>query len=52
MYDKSDPHSPINRRISIVVLNKRTEEAILGDGKEEKVESAEEAATAAVQAGS
>ncbi len=34
LYDKMQPQSPINRRISIVVLNKRTEEAILGDGKE------------------
>jgi chemotaxis protein MotB len=32
LYDKSDPFSPSNRRISIVVLNKRTEEAILRDG--------------------
>jgi chemotaxis protein MotB len=31
-YDKQDPHSPANRRISIVILNKRTEEAILRDG--------------------
>ncbi|MDO8958329.1 MAG: flagellar motor protein MotB [Rhodocyclaceae bacterium] len=34
LYDKAQPQSAINRRISIVVLNKRTEEAILGDGKE------------------
>jgi chemotaxis protein MotB len=32
LYDKTDPLGPINRRISIVVLNKRTEEAILRDG--------------------
>ena len=32
LYNKEDPHNPINRRISIVVLNKRTEEAILRDG--------------------
>jgi chemotaxis protein MotB len=32
LYDKTDPHSAINRRIGIVVLNKRTEEAILRDG--------------------
>ena len=35
LYDKAQPQSPINRRISIVVLNKRTEEAILNDGKGE-----------------
>ncbi|WIM06760.1 MAG: flagellar motor protein MotB [Candidatus Nitricoxidivorans perseverans] len=46
LYDKSDPHSPINRRISIVVLNKRTEEAILGDGRMEEVEGAEDAVEA------
>jgi chemotaxis protein MotB len=33
LFDKTQPQSPINRRISIVVLNKRTEEAILSDGK-------------------
>jgi chemotaxis protein MotB len=37
LFDKTQPQSPINRRISIIVLNKRTEEAILNDGKEEKV---------------
>lgn len=30
---KNDPYDPMNRRISIVVLNKRTEEQILADGK-------------------
>lgn len=33
LFDKQDPYNPINRRISIVILNKRTEEAILADGK-------------------
>jgi len=33
LYDKTDPFNPINRRISIIVMNKRTEEAILRDGK-------------------
>jgi chemotaxis protein MotB len=32
LYDKTDPYNAINRRISLVVLNKRTEEAILRDG--------------------
>ena len=32
LYDKEDPYNPINRRISVVVMNKRTEEAILRDG--------------------
>jgi len=30
--DKADPFNPINRRISIVVMNKRTEEAVIRDG--------------------
>jgi len=33
LYDKKDAYNPINRRISIVVLNKKTEEAILNDGR-------------------
>ncbi|MDQ2819457.1 MAG: motility protein MotB, partial [Pseudomonadota bacterium] len=28
----ADPFNPINRRISIVVMNKRTEEAVIRDG--------------------
>lgn len=35
LYNKQDPYHPINRRISIVVMNKRTEEAILRDGAAE-----------------
>ena len=30
--DKLDPFNPINRRISIIVMNKRTEENVLRDG--------------------
>ena len=30
--DRKDPFSPINRRISIIVMNKATEEAVLRDG--------------------
>jgi len=37
LFDKAQPNHPINRRISIVVMNKRTEEAILSDGKESPV---------------
>ncbi|MCF8176214.1 MAG: flagellar motor protein MotB [Burkholderiaceae bacterium] len=33
LFDKKDAYNPINRRISIVIMNKRTEEAILADGK-------------------
>jgi chemotaxis protein MotB len=32
LFDKNDPLNPINRRISIVVLNKKTEEAFLEEG--------------------
>jgi chemotaxis protein MotB len=31
LFDKQNPNNPINRRISIVVLNKRAEEAMLGE---------------------
>ena len=47
LYDKEDPYNPINRRISIVVMNKRTEEAILRDGAPIPLD-APEAAEAAV----
>jgi len=47
LFDKNDPASPINRRISIIVLNKRTEAAILSDGRVEEVETAVEAAALA-----
>ena len=30
--DKSNPYDPVNRRISIIVLNKKTEDAIVRDG--------------------
>jgi chemotaxis protein MotB len=30
--DRHDPFNPINRRISIIVMNKKTEEAVLRDG--------------------
>jgi chemotaxis protein MotB len=42
LFDKAQPTSAINRRISIVVLNKRTEEAILSDGREIPVEEVTE----------
>lgn len=31
-FDKSDPFSAVNRRINIIVMNKRTEETIMRDG--------------------
>ena len=33
-FDEADPFNPMNRRISIVVLNKRTEEMLLTDPKQ------------------
>jgi chemotaxis protein MotB len=33
LFDPADPFNPQNRRIGIVVLNKKTEEAILQDGR-------------------
>jgi chemotaxis protein MotB len=43
LFDKEHPQNAINRRISIVVMNKRTEEAILNDGKESPVAEVSEA---------
>jgi chemotaxis protein MotB len=37
-YDKTDPFNPVNRRISIIVMNRRTEDAILRDGAPEASE--------------
>jgi chemotaxis protein MotB len=48
LYNKEDPYNAINRRISIVVLNKRTEEAILRDGSLPPEEPADETADAVV----
>ncbi|MDP1733925.1 MAG: OmpA family protein, partial [Sulfuritalea sp.] len=42
LFDKQQPYSPSNRRISIVVLNKRTEEAILADGRQMDAEATPE----------
>jgi len=39
LFDREQPFNPINRRISIVVLNKRTEDAIMSDGKEVAAEA-------------
>ena len=32
LFDKDDPFNPINRRISIIVMNKKTEESVSRDG--------------------
>lgn len=41
LFDKNDPLNPINRRISIIVMNKKTEENILKDGAAMEVETRE-----------
>ena len=38
-FDKDDPFNPINRRISIIVLNRQTEELFLADGRSVGVDS-------------
>ena len=50
LFNKADPYSPINRRISIVVMNKKTEEDILRDGQVVDVDSEAAAAPAAAAA--
>ncbi|MDQ7990143.1 MAG: flagellar motor protein MotB [Candidatus Dactylopiibacterium sp.] len=37
--DVTDPFNPINRRITLIVMNKRTEEAVLNEGKDLDVSS-------------
>ncbi|MBL8485217.1 MAG: flagellar motor protein MotB, partial [Rhodocyclaceae bacterium] len=44
-FDKDDPYNPANRRISIVVLNKRAEQALLSDGKQVEVDAADQVNT-------
>jgi chemotaxis protein MotB len=37
--DRNDPYSPINRRITLIVMNKRTEEAIRQEGRDLDVDA-------------
>jgi chemotaxis protein MotB len=48
--DRADPFNPINRRISIIVMNKRTEENVLRDGARQLEVGADEAAAPAAHA--
>ena len=52
LFDADNPLNPINRRISIIVMNKRTEEAVSKDGgtieADAKVEAKDETTDAAV----
>lgn len=45
--DRADPFNPINRRISIIVMNKRTEEAVQRDNATLEVPAQQPAAAAA-----
>ena len=45
MLDNNDPYNPINRRISLIVLNKETEDAITRGGKPLEVSTQDQAAT-------
>jgi len=40
LFDKSQPLNPINRRISIIVMNKKAEEAALKDGGSVDIDAA------------
>ncbi|MBV7535320.1 flagellar motor protein MotB [Duganella sp. sic0402] len=42
--DKADPFNPINRRISIVVMNRRAEDSVLRDGRKIEVGDTDDAA--------
>jgi chemotaxis protein MotB len=44
--DKADPFNPVNRRISILVMNKRTEESVIRDGGRQIEVGADEEAEA------
>ncbi|OYY95969.1 MAG: flagellar motor protein MotB [Hydrogenophilales bacterium 28-61-23] len=43
-FDKNDPNSPINRRISIIVMNKKAEEAITKESRQIEASTAKEVA--------
>jgi chemotaxis protein MotB len=51
LFDKTDPFNPINRRISIIVLNKKAEEAAQHDGGEVQVDAENGDAQKALGAG-
>jgi chemotaxis protein MotB len=49
MLDSKDPYNPINRRISLIVLNKDTENAIISGGKPLEVKGPEQVSPALQQ---
>jgi chemotaxis protein MotB len=46
LFDRNDPLDPVNRRISIIVMNREAEERFLHSGSDAAAAPAEEAATA------
>jgi chemotaxis protein MotB len=43
-FDKEDPNAPVNRRISIIVMNKKAEEAITKESRQIEASTAQEVA--------
>jgi chemotaxis protein MotB len=43
-FDKDDPNAPVNRRISIIVMNKKAEEAITKESRQIEAQTAQEVA--------
>ncbi len=43
-FDKDDPNAPVNRRISIIVMNKKAEEAITKESRQIEASTAQEVA--------
>jgi len=43
-FDKEDPNAPVNRRISIIVMNKKAEEAITRESRQIEAQTAKEVA--------
>ncbi len=43
-FDKEDPNAPVNRRISIIVMNKKAEEAITKESRQIEAQTAREVA--------
>jgi chemotaxis protein MotB len=43
-FEKDDPNAPVNRRISIIVMNKKAEEAITKESRQIEASTAQEVA--------
>jgi len=44
LFDKANPRSPVNRRISMIVMNKQAEESLLNPNNNKQIQSSEDAA--------